>query len=103
MPSGWIESPAPVISDVPSMECAHSHLDLTMKTIPAGEFKTHCLRIMDEVNKRRRSIVITKKGIAVAKPVPVEEISRDVIGSLAGEIEILGDIEAPSRTPRPGP
>ncbi len=65
-----------------------------MKTIPAGEFKTHCLRIMDEVNKRRQPVLITKKGIGVAKLVPIESTEPDVFGCLAQEIEIIGDIEA---------
>ena len=68
---------------------------MTMKTIPAGEFKTHCLRIMDEVKKRRQPLVITKKGVAVVKLVPVEDAERDVFGCLEGVIEIVGDIEAP--------
>jgi len=68
---------------------------MTMKTIPAGEFKTHCLRIMDEVRSRRQPVLITKKGVAVAKLIPVETVERDVFGCLAGTIEILGDIEAP--------
>lgn len=66
-----------------------------MKTIPAGEFKTHCLRIMDEVKKRRQPLLITKKGVAVVKLVPVEDAERDVFGCLEGVIEIVGDIEAP--------
>jgi prevent-host-death family protein len=67
----------------------------TMKTIPAGEFKTHCLRIMDEVNKRRQPVLITKKGVAVAKLVPVETTEHDVVGCLEGVMEIVGDVEAP--------
>lgn len=51
---------------------------MTMKTIPAGEFKTHCLRIMDEVRSRRETVLITKKGVAVAKLIPVETVERDV-------------------------
>lgn len=66
-----------------------------MKTIPAGEFKTHCLRIMEDVRKRRRAVLITKKGVGVAKLVPIEGTERDVFGCLAEEIEISGDIEAP--------
>jgi prevent-host-death family protein len=66
-----------------------------MKIIPAGEFKTHCLRIMDEVRKRRQPVLITKKGVAVAKLVPVEDTERDVVGCLEGVMEIVGDIESP--------
>jgi|APDOM4702015248_1054824.scaffolds.fasta_scaffold365150_2 prevent-host-death family protein len=68
---------------------------MTMKTIPAGEFKTHCLRIMDDVRKRRQPVLITKKGIAVAKLVPVENEERNVFGCLEGVIQIVGDIERP--------
>ena len=73
---------------------------MTMKTIPAGEFKTHCLRIMDEVRKRRQPVVITKKGVRVAKLVPVEDTERDVVGCLEGVMEIVGDIEAPIVSPK---
>ena len=71
-----------------------------MKIIPAGEFKTHCLRIMDDVKNRRQPVLITKKGIGVAKLVPIENVERDVFGCLADEIEIMGDIEVPLVNPK---
>lgn len=71
-----------------------------MKTIPAGEFKTHCLRIMDDVKKRRQPVLITKKGVGVAKLVPIENAEHDVFGCLAHEMEIIGDIEAPLIDPK---
>ncbi len=70
-----------------------------MKTIPAGEFKTHCLRIMDEVSRRRQAVIITKKGVPVAKLVPVERMEREVVGCLEAVMEIVGDIEAPVAPP----
>jgi prevent-host-death family protein len=75
-------------------------MEMTMKTIPAGEFKTHCLRIMDEVRKRRHTVLITKKGVGVAKLVPIDNIERDVFGCMADELEIIGDIEAPLVDPK---
>ena len=33
-----------------------------MKTMAAGAFKVHCLKVMDEVQKKRETIVITKRG-----------------------------------------
>jgi len=72
---------------------------MTMKIVPAGEFKTHCLRIMDEVRKRRQPVLITKKGVPVAKLVPVEEAQRNIFGCLQGVIEIVGDIETPLLEP----
>jgi prevent-host-death family protein len=71
-----------------------------MKTMSAGEFKTHCLRIMEEVHQRREAVIITKRGIPIAKLVPTDEPKQDVFGCMAGTAEIIGDIEAPVVAPR---
>jgi prevent-host-death family protein len=71
----------------------------TMKTIPAGEFKARCLRIMDEVRTKRVSVLITKKGRPVAKLVPADEDSDEVFGRLQGILEITGDVESPVVAP----
>lgn len=64
-------------------------------TIAAGEFKTHCLRLMDEVDRKHCSFVITKHGKPVAKLVPVdEEPAVPVFGYLKGRARITGDITA---------
>ena len=66
-------------------------------TIAAGEFKTHCLRLMDEVKKQHRSFVITKRGKPIAKLVPVDEAEPpQVFGFLKGRARIDGDIVAPT-------
>jgi prevent-host-death family protein len=72
-----------------------------MKTMPAGSFKVHCLRVMDEVQSRRESIIITKRGKPVAKLVPVEQEKDDIFGFMKGKgtIEIKGDIVSPILTP----
>jgi len=66
-----------------------------MKTMPAGEFKARCLRVMEEVKKYRTPVVITKKGRPVAKLVPLDTPATDVFGCMAGSARIVGDIEAP--------
>jgi len=63
--------------------------------IPAGEFKARCLRLMDEVQKTRRPVVITKRGKPVAKLVPVEEEMPSIFGRMRGTVTILGDIISP--------
>jgi prevent-host-death family protein len=68
---------------------------MTMKTIPAGEFKARCLKLMDEVAERRIRVRITKKGRPVAELVPLEAEGDDPAGCLAGRLEILGDLVAP--------
>jgi prevent-host-death family protein len=41
------------------------------KTMGAAEFKAHCLRILDEVDRSRESVTITKRGRPVAEVRPV--------------------------------
>ncbi len=66
-----------------------------MKSIPAGEFKTRCLALMDDVRSTREPVIITKRGKSVAKLVPADDIGRDFIGRLEGIVRIVGDIESP--------
>ena len=63
-------------------------------TIPAGEFKAKCLKLLDEVAEKHETLVITKRGKPVAKlsPVPAE---KGFVGSMRGTGEILGDIISP--------
>ena len=64
-------------------------------TMPAGEFKAKCLQVLDEVQRQRKQVVITKRGKPVAMLVPVNQRQESIIGSMKGTMEILGDIIAP--------
>jgi prevent-host-death family protein len=64
-----------------------------MKTMPAGEFKARCLRVMEEVRKYRTPVVITKKGTPVAKLIPPDEPKKDVFGCVADRFTVIGDVE----------
>jgi prevent-host-death family protein len=70
-----------------------------MKTMAAGAFKANCLAVMDEVQAKRETVVITKHGKPVAKLVPVEPRKDDIFGFLRGKIKITGDIVSPALTP----
>lgn len=61
-----------------------------MKQIAAAKFKEQCLALLDEVD--HDGIVITKRGKPVAKLIPYGADSASLIGSLAGKIEITGDV-----------
>lgn len=61
----------------------------------AGEFKAKCLKLLDEVQRQRKQVIITKRGKPVAKLVPVTERSASFIGSMRGTMDILGDIVSP--------
>lgn len=58
--------------------------------MPAARFKEQCLAILDAVDPE--GIVITKRGRPVAKLVPIESDSGSLIGSLAGQLRITGDV-----------
>ncbi|PYV84922.1 MAG: type II toxin-antitoxin system prevent-host-death family antitoxin, partial [Acidobacteria bacterium] len=62
-----------------------------MKRMPAGEFKTNCLAIMDEVRDKRETVVITKHGQPVAKLVPVNTDQDEIFGFFSGKGSISGD------------
>jgi prevent-host-death family protein len=69
-----------------------------MKSMPAGKFKTKCLAVMDEVQAKRESIVITKHGKPVAKLVPVAAPDDDLCGLFQGKVGIVGDVVSPALT-----
>jgi prevent-host-death family protein len=64
-------------------------------TIPAGEFKAKCLKLLDEVAEKRETLVITKRGKPVAELKPIQAEREPFVGSMKGTVEILGDIISP--------
>jgi prevent-host-death family protein len=60
------------------------------KSIGAAQFKEKCLALLEEIGPE--GIVVTKHGKPVAKLVPIESESKDLIGSLKHKIQIRGDI-----------
>lgn len=65
------------------------------KRVPAGQFRAHALGLLARVQQTREEIIVTRYGRPVAKLVPIEQEERRFVGSLAGQIEIRGDIVAP--------
>lgn len=64
-------------------------------TVPAGEFKAKCLKLLDEVAEKRELLIITKHGKPVAQVVPMPAKQRNIVGSMKGSVTILGDIISP--------
>ena len=72
------------------------------RTVPAGEFKAKCLKLMDEIARDGGELIITKRGKPVARLVPPEAGSqageappKSVIGCMAGTVFTHGDIIGP--------
>ncbi len=67
-----------------------------MQEIAISEFKSKCLALLEEVNKTKQPIRITRRGKPVAEVVPVSPSrKRRRLGSMAGTVKILGDIVSP--------
>ena len=66
----------------------------------AGAFKANCLAVMDDVQAKHETVVITKHGKPVAKLVPVEPQGDDIFGFLRGKVTITGDVVSPTLSRR---
>ena len=51
------------------------------RSIPASQFKARCLALLDEVARSGETLVVTKRGKAVARVVPAEE-PKNLVGSV---------------------
>ena len=71
------------------------HRNAVPAQISAAEFKATCLDLMDAVERTGASIVVTKRGKAVARLAPVRAPSVSAFGLLRGRMAIRGDIMAP--------
>jgi len=69
-----------------------------MQEIAISVFKAKCLAILDQVEKTKSPVRITRHGKPVAEVVPAApEVDRaSLMGSMRNSIEILGDIVSPA-------
>ncbi len=68
-----------------------------MKKVAISEFKAKCLAMLEEVQKTRTPLLITRFGEPVAEIVPPSvPAPRDWMGSMKDSIKILGDIVSPA-------
>jgi prevent-host-death family protein len=71
------------------------HLWIAMN-IPAAVFKAQCLKLMEQVEKTRQPVVITKHGRPVAQLAPVPPAALALFGYMKDTLKIRGDIMAPT-------
>ena len=68
-----------------------------MEEVAISEFKAKCLALLEQVRKTKKPIRITRYGKPVAEVVPAGPGARKQswLGSMAGKMEIVGDIVSP--------
>jgi len=70
---------------------------MVVREIAISEFKAKCLALLDQVQKTKKPIRVTRRGRPVAEVVPATPArSTDWMGSMKGRMEILGDILSPA-------
>ncbi len=70
-----------------------------MRAFKISEFKAKCLAVVDQVDRTGEPVTILKRGRPVARVVPAASSDRYPQDSLAGTVEILGDIVSPVLPP----
>ena len=63
---------------------------MEQRRIGAAKFKAQCLALLDELTPE--GLIITKHGKPVARVTPYPPQPGHLIGSLAGKVEIHGDV-----------
>ena len=68
-----------------------------MEEVAISEFKAKCLALLAQVQKTKKPIRITRFGKPVADVVPAAPAAKkgSWLGSMAGKMEIVGDIVSP--------
>ena len=67
------------------------------ETITISKFKATCLRLLDNVKKTGKTILVTRKGepIAMVIPPPAPPKPEQWLGCMKDRIKISGDIISP--------
>ncbi len=68
-----------------------------MQEIAISKFKAKCLAILENVEKTKQPIRITRHGKPVAEVIPSNQVMdrAEWMGSMRDSIQILGDIISP--------
>jgi len=70
---------------------------MVMREVAISEFKAKCLALLDQVQKTKQPIRITRFGKPVVEVVPTSPDSLpDWMGSMKDSIEIVGDVVSPA-------
>ena len=65
--------------------------------VTAAKFRSNCFKILDEVDKQHKEVIITKRGKPIAKLIHYEtdNSSDPLIGALPNVGSTVGDLTAP--------
>ena len=64
-----------------------------METLSVSQFKATCLAVLDRVDKKKRKVLITKRGKPIAEIIPVQALRQEI--PLKDTVTFIGDILSP--------
>jgi prevent-host-death family protein len=64
-----------------------------MESMTVSKFKATCLSILEDVEKQKKRVIITKRGKPIAEVVSYTKSDRKL--SLKGTVTFMGDIVSP--------
>lgn len=71
------------------------------KLVSATVFKATCRRVIEQMNRDREPVVVTKRGrpVAIVSPVPAESDIKPVCGAMQGSVLGYDDPFGPAADP----
>jgi prevent-host-death family protein len=69
-------------------------VELFLKTLSAAEFRNRCLAVLEQVERTRVPVVVTRHGRPVARIAPIQADDGPT-NPLRGTVEYEGDLVAP--------
>ena len=64
-----------------------------MESLSVSEFKSKCLAVLQDVNKQKKRVVITKRGKPIVEVIPYEPGKKEI--PLRDTVIFMGDIISP--------
>jgi len=64
-----------------------------MEKLSVSKFKSTCLSVLDNVNKQKKRVIITKRGKPIAEVIPYDPVKNEI--SLKDSVKFIEDIISP--------
>ena len=64
-----------------------------MESLSVSQFKATCLAVLEDINKQKKRVIITKRGKPIAEVIPFEAEHEGI--HLKDTVTFMGDIISP--------
>ncbi len=64
-----------------------------MESLSVSEFKAKCLSVLQDINRQKKRVIITKRGKPIAEVIPYDADNKEI--PLEDTVVFMGDIISP--------